>query len=295
MMSTSADSRSRRIAGILTHAVGLAGECRRRGVNPPTARPPSRRGRRLADAAGTVADARRVGERRENDAIGFADPLLVDAATPADDVRARAADQRRRRALELQELRLHRAAEGVVAPGPVAANDAMAGDDHRHGIGSERVAHRARRARAAYAARQGRVRIDLAELDAVGLREHASLEVADTIQIDRDREERPASGQVLAKLLPGALGVGACAGGGPVVAAARVEPRPATLGRVDPEPVGQLLQARWTALEPSEETLRQFRRSLGLEELFEHRVDSIHVAIPPAPSSRSPCLARADS
>src|SRR5262245_9799287 len=262
---------------------------------PPAARPRSRRGRRPADAARTVADARRVGDRREDDAIRFADSLLVSAAAPADDARARAADQRRRRARELQELRLHRSAKGVMAPGPVAADDAMAGDDHRHWIGSERIADRARRARMAHAARQGRVRIDLAELDAAGFREDASLEVADTVEIDGDREERPAPGQVLAQLLPGALSVGPRTGGGAVVAATGVEARHAALGRVDPEPVGQLLQAGRTGLETSEETLGQPGRSLGLEKLFEHRVDLIHVAIPPAPSSRSPCLGRAGS
>ena len=182
-----------------------------------------------------------------------------------------------------------------MAPGPIAAYDAMTGDDHRHRIGPERVADRARGTRMAHASGEGRIRIDLAELDAAGFREDAGLEVADPVEIHRDREERPAAGQILAQLLPGALGVGARAGGGAVVAAAGVEPCHAALGGVDPEPVGQLLQAGRTALEPSEETLGQLRRSLGLEELFEHRVDLIHVAIPPALSSRSPCLARADS
>jgi len=46
---------------------------------------------------------------------------------------------------------------------------------------------------------------------------------------------------------------------------------------------------------PPEEPLGQLRRSGGLEEFFEHRVDPIHVPIPPALASGSPCLARADS
>ena len=55
------------------------------------------------------------------------------------------------------------------------------------------------------------------------------------------------------------------------------------------------LQAGWPGSETSEEPLGQLRRSGGLEEFFEHRVDPIHVPIPPALASGSPCLARADS
>src|SRR6266849_10118313 len=144
--------RGRRIAGILTHRL-------RR----------SRRPRRTAHAAGTVSDARSVGDRREDDSVRLAHSLLVGAAATADDPRARAADQRGCRALEPQELGLHRAAEGVVTPGSVAANDAVAGDDHRHRIGPERVADRAGGAWMADASREGRVGVDLAERNATGL------------------------------------------------------------------------------------------------------------------------------
>src|SRR5438105_740192 len=101
--------------------------------------------------------------------------------------------------------------------------------------------------------------------------------------------------RVLAQLLPAALGVSARAGGRAVVTPSRMKPHDAALGRVDPEPVGQLLEARRPGLEASEEPLRKPGGRVGLEELIEHRVDPIHVAIPPALASRSPCLARADS
>src|SRR6266850_5959231 len=77
----------------------------------------SRRGRRAAHAAGAIPHARGVADRREDDPVRLAHPLLVRAAASADDPRARAADQRRRRALEPQQLGLHLAAEGVVTPG----------------------------------------------------------------------------------------------------------------------------------------------------------------------------------
>src|SRR5262247_626462 len=134
---------------------------RSRRVVPPTWRAVSynrrsRRGGWAAHAARTIADTGGVGDRGEDDAIGFADPLLVRAAAPADDARARAADQRGGRALEPQELCLHRAAKRIVAPGAVAPDDAVAGHDHRYRIGAERVADRTRRAGMPHSPRQGR-------------------------------------------------------------------------------------------------------------------------------------------
>src|SRR5262249_24107310 len=117
----------------------------------------------------------------------------------------------------------------------------------------------------------------------------------DALEIEGNREERPATRQVFAQLLTGALRVSPRSRRGAVVAAPGMEARHTPLGRVDPEPIGQLLEARRPGLETPEETRRQRWRSLGLEEFFEHRVDPIHVAMPPAPVSRSPCRAPADS
>src|SRR4030095_2800859 len=108
----------------------------------------------LADAAGPVAHALRVRHRREHDAPVLAHALLVGAAAPADDARGAAADQRRRVLLQAQERGLHRPAECVVAPRPVAADHAVTRDDERHGIGAERVADRTRGPRMAERARE---------------------------------------------------------------------------------------------------------------------------------------------
>ena len=48
-----------------------------------------------ADAAGAIADAIRVVDRREHDAMALVDALLVGAAVTADDVGRGAADQGR--------------------------------------------------------------------------------------------------------------------------------------------------------------------------------------------------------
>src|SRR4029077_20764061 len=109
-----------------------------------------------------------------------------------------------------------------------------------------------------------------------------------------DVKYRPGAGEIFAQRSPSPFGMGPRAGGRVVVATPRIEPRHATLRRVDPEPIGQLLEIRRPGPEAAEEALRQPRRRFGLEELSEHRVDPIHVAIPPALASRSPCLARAD-
>src|SRR2546428_12852751 len=114
---------------------------------PRLARGRSRDAGRPAHAAGTVADAPRVAERGEDDAIPLGDTPLVRAAAPADDPACRAADEERRRALEPEQERLHRVAAGVVPPAPVPADDPGAGADHRHRIPSQGVADGARGAR----------------------------------------------------------------------------------------------------------------------------------------------------
>src|SRR5687767_6283559 len=87
---------------------------------------------RPARPARPVPDLDGVVDRREHDAIGLRDALLVRAAVPAHDVRGGAADERRRAALELQQPRLEGAAEGVVTPRPVAPHDPVAGQEDRH-------------------------------------------------------------------------------------------------------------------------------------------------------------------
>src|SRR5439155_10029531 len=113
-------------------------------TRPITASRRSRDAGRPAHAAGAVADAPRVAERGEDDAIPLGDTPLVRAAASADDPARRAADEERRRALEPEQERLHRVAEGVVPPAPVPADDPVAGDDHGHRIPAEGVADGAR-------------------------------------------------------------------------------------------------------------------------------------------------------
>src|SRR5918995_3291237 len=57
---------------------------------------------RPADLAGPIAHTVRVRDRREHHAPGLADALFVRAPAPAHDARAGAADQQRRRALQLE-------------------------------------------------------------------------------------------------------------------------------------------------------------------------------------------------
>src|SRR5205807_1830526 len=140
---------------------------------------------RRGHAAGAVADAPRVAERGEDDAIPLGDTPLVRAAASADDPARRAADEERRRALEPEQERLHRVAEGVVPPAPVPADDPVAGDDHGHRIPAEGVADGARGAWVADAPRERRVRDDLAERDARGLRQHRGLEFGHPVEIHR--------------------------------------------------------------------------------------------------------------
>src|SRR2546430_2290446 len=103
-------------------------------------RGPSRDAGRPARPTRAVADALRIGDRGEDHAVRLGDTSLVRAAEPADDPRRGAADERRRRALEREQARLHLAAERIVSPRPVAPDHPVARDDHRHGGRAERVA-----------------------------------------------------------------------------------------------------------------------------------------------------------
>ena len=132
------------------------------------------------------------------------------------------------------------------------------------------------------AAREGRVRVDGAERDAPGLGEHPGLELGHAGQVHRYREERPATREILAQLLARALGVSAGSRGGAVTAAPELQPEHAALGRLDPELLGQRVQVGPLRAESAEQPGRQAGRSLGREEFFEHRVDPIHDANPPA-------------
>src|SRR6266705_2320606 len=120
----------------------ISGRDPRIGAILPRTAPHAARGARSrgprgpAHPAGAVADALGVADRGEHDPVRLGDPLLVDAAATADDPRARAAREHGRRALELNELRLHRSAERVVTPRAVTADDAVTGNDHRHRIGA---------------------------------------------------------------------------------------------------------------------------------------------------------------
>src|SRR5712692_8997601 len=88
----------------------------------------------LTDFARTVAHAPRVGHGREDHAIFLFDPLLVRAASAADDPRRRRTHQRRSVPLELQQRRLHRSPEGVVAPASIATDDSMTRNQDRDRI-----------------------------------------------------------------------------------------------------------------------------------------------------------------
>src|SRR5262249_49849510 len=174
-------------------------------------------------------------DRREDHPVPLPHALLVRAAAPADDPRRCAADDRRRRALEPQELGLHLAAEGVVTPRAVAAGDAVTRNDDRHRIGAMRIPDGTRGAGMAHPPGERRVRVDLAERNTDGLREHAGLELAHAREIDRHREERPMPREVLVQLTAGALGMRARLGGRAVEAASGMETHDAALGCLDPE------------------------------------------------------------
>src|SRR2546422_3436621 len=196
-----------------TRSSAAATETSERRTRPITASRRSRDAGRPAHAAGAVADAPRVAERGEDDAIPLGDTPLVRAAASADDPARRAADEERRRALEPEQERLHRVAEGVVPPAPVPADDPVAGDDHGHRIPAEGVADGARGAWVADAPRERRVRDDLAERDARGLRQHRGLELGHPVEVKGDPKERPAAREVFAELLARLLGVAAGAWG----------------------------------------------------------------------------------
>src|SRR5437867_5133999 len=202
--SRTLNSQDLRIGGILSRAQA---SCRPRGPLAAAHGAALRHPRRPTHAARAVADALGVADRREHDPVRFGNALLVSAAATADDPRGRAAGEHWRRALELEELGLHLAAEGIVTPRPVAANDPVTRNDHRHRVGAQRVADGPRGARMADAARESRIRVDPAERDAPGLGEDPGLELGHAGEVDRHREKRPAAREILAQLLPRALAV----------------------------------------------------------------------------------------
>src|SRR2546422_1813572 len=256
-------------------------------TSEPRARPITVRGRsrdagRPAHAAGAVADAPRVAERGEDDAIPPGHTPLVRAAASADDPARRAADEERRRALEPEQERLHRVAEGVVPPAPVPADDPVAGDDHGHRISAEGVADGARGAWVANAPRERRVRDDLAERDARGLRQHRGLELGHPVEVQGDPKERPAAREVFAELLARLLGVAAGAWGRRAEAPPRSEARHAVVARLNAESIGERFEPwRATPESPKQAGERLARRSPGRGDIPERQVE-IHRPSPRA-------------
>src|SRR3989441_6081154 len=181
---------------------------------------------RSAHAAGTVPDAPGVGQRGEDDAMLLGDALVVSAAAPADDSRRRATDEHRRCALEREQERLHLVAERVVPPAPVAADDPVARDDHRHRVPAEGATDGACGARVANALGKRRVRDDFPERDARRFGEHLGLELEHPVEVHRHCEERPAAREVLPQLLVRLLGVAARAPPPPGRKSPPPEPRP---------------------------------------------------------------------
>src|SRR2546425_576855 len=266
-----------------TRSSGAATEESGPRQRPITVRGGSRDAGGPAHAAGAVADAPRVAERGEDDAIPLGDTPLVRAAASADDPARRAADEERRRALEPEQERLHRVAEGVVPPAPVPADDPVAGDDHGHRIPAEGVADGARGAWVADAPRERRVRDDLAERDARGLRQHRGLELGHPVEVQGDPKERPAAREVFAELLARLLGVAAGAWGRRAEAPPRSEARHAVVARLNAESIGERFEPwRATPESPKQAGQRVAWRSRGREELPE-RQGGGH---PPAPSAR---------
>src|SRR2546425_345484 len=229
-----------------TRSSGAATEESGPRQRPITVRGGSRDAGGPAHAAGAVADAARVAERGEDDAIPLGDAPLVRAAASADDPARRAADEERRRALEPEQERLHRVAEGVVPPAPVPADDPVAGDDHGHRIPAEGVADGARGAWVADAPRERRVRDDLAERDARGLRQHRGLELGHPVEVQGDPKERPAAREVFAEFLARLLGVAAGAWGRRAEAPPRSEARHAVVARLNAESIGERFEP-WRA------------------------------------------------
>src|SRR5436309_896134 len=123
-----------------------------------------------------VPDAASVADRGEDHAPRLADALLVGASATAHDPRGHAAHEERDAPLERQQGRLEPRPERIVAPGAIAANDAMAGHDERDGIGGQRVADGTRRAWRPDARRELGIRAHVAVRDGLRRGQDASLE-----------------------------------------------------------------------------------------------------------------------
>src|SRR2546430_526430 len=230
---------------------------------------------RSAHAAGTVADAPGVGQRGEDDAMLLGDALVVSAAAPADDPRCRRSDEHRRRALEREQERLHLVAERVVPPAPVAADDPVAWDDHRHRVPAEGAADGARGARVTNALGKRRVRDDFPERDARRLGEHLGLELEHPVEVHRHCEERAAAREVLPELLVRLLGVAARAPRLRAHTSPRPEARDPAVGRLDAKSASERLELRRAIVEPPEKADEHVARKNRLGE----KLPELHVEV----------------
>src|SRR6266571_4523162 len=140
-----------------------------------------------------------------------------------------------RGALELEQPRLHPAAEGIVVPGAVASDDPVAGDEDRHRVGGERVADGARRTRPPGAARELRVRARLPILDLRGVAEDLRLERREAGEIQRHGEDGATAGEILRELAPRARRVTPAPRRHAVATSAVAKAANAPVGRLDPE------------------------------------------------------------
>src|SRR5256712_7990642 len=229
---------------------------------------------RSAHAAGTVTDAPGVGQRGEDDAMLLGDALVVSAAAPADDSRRRGTDEHRRRALEREQERLHLVAERVVPPAPVAADDPVPRDDHRHRVPAEGATDGACGARVTNALGKRRVRDDFPERDARRFGEHLGLELEHPVEVHRHCEERPAAREVLPELLVRLIGVPACAPRLRAQTSRRPEARDTAVSCLDAKSVGERLELRRAIVEPPEKAdERVARKNRVGEELPELQVE----------------------
>src|SRR5271165_3681159 len=99
--------------------------------------------------------------------------------------------------LELEQPALALDTPAVPAERSPAAQDAVAGDDDRDRVGAQRVARRARAARAAGGARHLRVAQNPAVGDLRGHAQHAARERSDESPVERQVEPVPAPAEVL--------------------------------------------------------------------------------------------------
>src|SRR2546427_5225907 len=146
--------------------------------------------------------------------------------------------------------------------------------DHGHRIPAEGVADGARGAWVADAPRERRVRDDLAERDARGLRQHRGLELGHPVEVQGDPKERPAAREVFAELLARLLGVAAGAWGRRAEAPPRSEARHAVVARLNAESIGERFEPwRATPESPKQAGERVAWRGRGPEQHPEPQVE----------------------